>query len=171
MPTPVGHALGGIAVAWFFRRGAGLARACALAAAAPDVDLLFHAHRTYTHSIGAVTIVGLATWLVMRRRARAISSTLAITAAYASHLLLDWLGKDSSSPAGLMALWPFSSRFHISGLDVFKEVSRRHWRLEEFVFGNLSTLGWELLLLGPVAALAWLAYRKGREGARGKDLA
>lgn len=159
MPTPVGHALAGVATAWIFRKRAGLVLTCALAAVVPDVDLLFRAHRSYTHSVGAVAIVGLATWLVMRRRPHTLSSTLAITAAYSSHLLLDWLGKDSSSPAGLMALWPFSSRFYISGLDLFREVSRRYWNLDEFILGNLNTLGWELLVFGPIVALAW-ALRK-----------
>lgn len=159
MPTPVGHALAGMTTAWIFRRRAGIALACALVAAIPDVDLLFGAHRTYTHSIGAVAIVGLVSWLVMRRRPDTISSTFAMTAAYGSHFLLDWLGKDSSNPPGLMVLWPFSSRFYISGFDLFREVSRRYWNVDEFVLGNLSTLGWELLLLGPVAALAW-ALRK-----------
>jgi LexA-binding, inner membrane-associated putative hydrolase len=167
MPTPVGHALGGLAAAWMFRRRAGLALACVLAAVVPDLDLLFRSHRAYTHSIGAVAIVALVAWLVMRRGPHTLGSTLAMTAAYGSHLLLDWLGKDSSNPPGLMALWPFSSGFYISGLDLFKEVSRRYWSLDEFVLGNLNTLGWELLTLGPLAALAWLAQRKGR-GRRGK---
>src|SRR5688572_12334705 len=113
MPTPVGHAVAGLAIAWMFRGRAGLALASALAAVLPDVDLLFGSHRTYTHSIGAVAIVGLVSWLVIRRRSDAIGSTLAITVAYGSHLLLDWLGKDSSTPSGVMALWPFSSRYYI----------------------------------------------------------
>ena len=35
---------------------------------------------------------------------------LAITAAYATHTLLDWLGADSSAPFGIMALWPVTDQ-------------------------------------------------------------
>ncbi len=35
---------------------------------APDLDLLIGSHRTYTHSIGAVFVVGIVSWLVMRGR-------------------------------------------------------------------------------------------------------
>ena len=95
-------------------------------------------------------------WLIVRRRTpRAVAVSLTITAAYLSHLLLDWLGKDSSNPPGLMALWPFSSRFYISGVDLFGEVSRRYWKPAEFIGGNFQVVGRELLILIPVAAVAW----------------
>src|SRR5438552_3036993 len=74
MPSPIGHALGGVIVAWIADlmpgrpdRGAGnpaaisrLSLACAGLAALPDADLLLPiAHRTVTHSLGAVVAVGL----------------------------------------------------------------------------------------------------------------
>ena len=80
---------------------------------------------------------------------------LTIAAAYATHILLDWLGKDTAPPFGLQALWPFSSRYYISGADLFMEISRRYWKPDEFLVGNLKAGAWELLLLGPIAALAW----------------
>jgi hypothetical protein len=135
--------------------GVTLPIACGVVAMVPDVDLLITSHRTFTHSIGAVLVVGIATWLILRRSPYATGWIFAIAAAYGSHLLLDWLGKDSSRPIGLTVLWPFSSRFYISGLDLFREVSRRYWNFDEFVLGNLNTLGWEFVVLAPVAALAW----------------
>ncbi len=175
MPTPVGHAVGGLATAWFAEsisrkpsRTIPLAVACAAIAMVPDLDLLFGIHRLYTHSIAAVAVIGLVSWLVLRRHTPlATRFALIIAAAYGSHLLLDWLGKDGSTPPGLMALWPFSARFHISGLDLFGEVSRRYWKPEEFVVGNLKAVGRELVILGPVVALAWyLRSRKINHEAR-----
>lgn len=163
MPTPVGHAVAGLATAWF-AESAGrpsrwitpLAMTCAAAAVFPDVDLLVDSHRTYTHSVAAVALVGLIAWLSLRRRTPlALRVALTIAIAYGSHILLDWLGKDTSTPAGVTALWPFSSRFYVSGLNVFGEVSRRYWRMDEFVNGNFRVMVRELLILGPVAALAW----------------
>ena len=165
MPTPVGHAVGGAAAGLLTlatRRAPATLPVIAglgVLATAPDLDLLLGSHRTYTHSVGAVVAIGVLAWLVLRGTRHRLVTSLAAAAAYGSHLLLDWLGKDSSVPPGEMALWPFSSKFHISGLDLFREVSRRYWNPEEFIFGNLRAVGWELLLLVPVAALAWWVTR------------
>lgn len=160
MPTPVGHAIGGLAAAWLVQsvsRNTRIAMVCVFAAVLPDIDLLVESHRTYTHSLGAVAIAGGVAWLVFRRSLpTALPAAMAVAAAGGSHSLLDWLGKDSSNPPGLMVLWPFSSRFYISGWDVFAEVSRRYWNPDEFVFGNLRAVGRELLILGPVLMVVWL---------------
>jgi inner membrane protein len=164
MPTPAAHALGGIAAAFLVdsvrRRpvlSPALLVASAVAAMAPDLDLLAGSHRTYTHSIGAVTIVGVVTWLVtLRRVPNAARAALIVMAAYGSHLLLDWMGKDTSIPPGLTALWPFSSDYYVSGWNLFGEVSRRYWRPQEFVLGNLQALAWELAVLTPPLIFAWV---------------
>jgi membrane-bound metal-dependent hydrolase YbcI (DUF457 family) len=78
MPSPVGHALAGVAVAWaadlapgqrawrsidpkaslFARAGGSLTLACGALAAAPDLDLFFPIrHRAVTHSLGAVIVI------------------------------------------------------------------------------------------------------------------
>src|SRR5437868_5351349 len=78
MPSPFGHALGGILAAWtadlipgrrvwrtaaptetFFRRaGNGVTLLCAALAAAPDIDLVLPLqHRSVTHSVGAAAFV------------------------------------------------------------------------------------------------------------------
>jgi inner membrane protein len=158
MPSPVGHALGGLAATWLFRSNPRVALAGAALAVIPDFDLLIPGwHRTYTHSVGAVAVVGVLSWLVLRRRyapGDAVRFAAALMAAYASHLLLDWLGSDPSTPPGLAALWPFSSQFYISNLDVFVPISRRYWNLDEFVWGNLRALVRELVIMVPVAAAA-----------------
>lgn len=169
MPTPLGHAVGGLAAALVTHAAASrpgllsprLLLASAAAAVLPDVDLLAGSHRTYTHSAGAVAIVGFASWAILRRRIpNAPAAAAAIMAAHASHLLLDWLGKDTSRPPGLMMFWPFSSSYFLSGYDVFGEVSRRYWLMEEFIFGNLRALSWELTLLMPILFLAWVVWSK-----------
>jgi membrane-bound metal-dependent hydrolase YbcI (DUF457 family) len=178
MPSPVGHTLAGLAAAFFT---SSLARfpslsprvvaASVAVAVAPDLDLLVRGtHRTYTHSIGASVVVAAVSWLMLRRRSpNALAASAAITAAHASHLLVDWLSKDTASPSGLTILWPFSSTYFISGVDLFGEISRRYWLLDEFVLGNLKAAAWELFLLVPIALLAWIVW-SGRTltGVRGK---
>jgi membrane-bound metal-dependent hydrolase YbcI (DUF457 family) len=162
MPSPVGHALAGLAVTWLCRSHTRVALVGAALAVAPDFDLVLPgAHRTYTHSVGAVAVVGVLSWLVLRRRhdprdhpRDAALVAVALAAAYASHLLLDWLGSDPSIPPGLAALWPFSWHFYISNLDVFTPISRRYWNPDEFVWGNLRAVVRELVIMVPVALLA-----------------
>src|SRR5947207_9945889 len=127
MPSPVGHTLAGVAVAWaadlvpgdrswraapptdswYRRAGNGVTLACALIAALPDLDLLFATHRAFTHSVGAVMFVAVGAAIVARRIRRPVARVaLMCAAAYASHLVLDWLAVDLYPPPGLRALWP-----------------------------------------------------------------
>jgi len=162
MPSPLGHALGAVAIGWLIapQRGREAAVAAVTYAAigvAPDLDLLVGTHSTYTHSVGAVGLVFLGA-LAVARRPRVAA---AIAAAWASHLLLDWLGSDTSPPIGIMALWPFSREHYQSSFYLFDAISRRYWLPEQFVWGNLRAAMRELLILGPIAALShWVTYRR-----------
>ena len=135
MASPIGHALAGIAVAWgadlipgtrawriappsaswYERAGNGLTLACAVLAAAPDLDLFFgRFHRTMTHSFFSVAIVAVVAAVVaaraqLPRAARAATTRIVFmcAGAWATHLLLDWLSADQSTPRGIQLLWPF----------------------------------------------------------------
>jgi inner membrane protein len=169
MPSPIGHALGGIAAGAAVSGRAGWASLLGFAVlgAMPDADFLLPIpHRGPTHSLGSAILVFLVAWpaLTWRRPAgwQGISAArlaLAIAAAWGSHTLLDWLGADSSTPRGVMALWPLATTYYVSGLDVFNNISRRYW-LPGFWKVNAVAVLRELMLLGPVAALAdWLSRR------------
>jgi len=182
MPSPFGHSIAGLAVAWaadlvpgdrawraapasaswYHRAGNGLSVACLLLATTPDLDLALARHRTYTHSVGAVAIVGLlaavAGYFLAPRHAMRVGLTCA--AAYASHLFLDWLGVDLYPPPGLQVLWPFDSGWYISGLDLFRQ-TRRNRLLTWPVFSqNLLAMAQELAILGPIAVTLWLVRVK-----------
>lgn len=178
MPSPFGHSIAGLAVAWaadlvpgdrawravpasaswYRRAGNGLSVACALLAMMPDLDLAFMRHRTYTHSVAAVAIVGVLCaavgYLVAPRHAMRIGITCAT--AYASHLLLDWLGVDLYPPPGLQAFWPFDSGWYISGLDLFRQTRRNHLLTWPVFSQNLLAMAQELAILGPIALALWL---------------
>jgi hypothetical protein len=66
MPSPIGHALGGIAAGWGRVPRRDMAGAAILAAVslAPDLDLLpvFQTHRGPSHSIGAAALGVMALW-------------------------------------------------------------------------------------------------------------
>jgi hypothetical protein len=179
MPSPVGHALAGIAAGWIVRgnrlregvRGRREAAAFAALAALPDIDLIFGVHSGPTHGIGAALIAGFAAWLPgIWAGAGGVASRVrtagACVAAYGSHAVLDWLGTDSSPPIGFMALWPVTHAYYESSLHVFMAVSRRIWQPELFWRQNLLALARELLILLPIVlAAGWLTRLAARSGA------
>ena len=162
MPSPIGHALGGVAAgaAVSGRVQWGSLVLFAALGALPDADFLLPIpHRGPTHSIGSAVLLFLVAWLVVgwREPARwrspaAVRTALAMAAAWASHTLLDWLGADSSTPRGVMALWPLATSYYVSGFDLFSNISRRYW-LPGFWRINMVAVLREIVILGPIAAV------------------
>jgi membrane-bound metal-dependent hydrolase YbcI (DUF457 family) len=134
----------------------------AAVAIAPDLDLLVGEHRGISHSIGAAFIAGVLAWVVTQS---ALSPTtrrrwaLAVFAAWCSHVALDWMSNDTRPPIGVMALWPFTQAYFKAGLEIFPAVSRRYWLAEFWVY-NVKALCVEVIVLGPVTALAIWARRR-----------
>src|ERR671910_3229869 len=171
MPTPIGHVLGGLAAGWLVAGRSTAARdvrarsswwahardshAALFGAigAAPDIDLLFGTHNTYTHSVGAVAGTALAALLWTRGRHPRLAAACA--AAVASHALFDWLGSDTTPPLGVMALWPASDAFYFADAFVFEAISRRT-HLPNFWTHNVYAVAKEIVTLGPLAL--WAAW-------------
>jgi hypothetical protein len=187
MPSPVGHALGGIAAGWLMARvrtapppghlpaWTGQAALFATLGMLPDIDFLFGTHSTYTHSLGATVLVGALA--LIAAKASGIASpagdtgaparfALACACAYGSHIVLDALGDDTTPPIGIMALWPLTSEFYQTDRRWFMAISRRYW-LPGFWTHNLTAVLWEVMLLGPIAWLVfWIRRRFGRPVSR-----
>lgn len=185
MPSSIGHALGGVAAAWLVdlvpgrrawrtaqplapwldRAGGRLTVVCAVLAATPDVDLLFHTHRTVTHSVSATVVVGLCGAAVASTcRRPALRVAAMCVAAYGSHLLLDWMGTDHFFPYGIQLLWPFSQGWLISGWDVFAQTERRQFFTRLALRHNLESVLQEIAILGPVLLALWLVRVKALAG-------
>ena len=105
-------------------------------------------HRGISHSLGMAIVAGLVT-LAITRRARWAA---AVTLAWGSHILLDWLSNDTRPPFGVMALWPFTREYYKAAFEVFPPVSRRYWESRFWIY-NLKALVVELLIMGPIAAV------------------
>jgi membrane-bound metal-dependent hydrolase YbcI (DUF457 family) len=167
MPSPIGHALGGIAAGALIAPHPGwrLLTVCALAGALPDVDFLLPLrHRGASHSLGIAAMVFVVIVIALRMRPETVARwriAAAVSAAYATHTLLDWLGADTSTPRGLMALWPASSAYYISGLDIFNSADRRYW-MPGFWARNAVTLLREAAILGPLTAICVSRGRRDR---------
>ncbi len=181
MPSPLGHACAGVAAGWVvagcpaaglgLRGSAGWADARLLKPALifaavgmlADIDLLVGAHSGPTHGVGAALIAaGVALGLT-----RSWRWTLAVGAAYASHIVLDWLGTDTKAPIGIMALWPFTRGYYESSLHVFMGISRQIHH-PDFWSYNLRALAREMLVLLPLlAAVVLLRRRTARDSTSG----
>jgi hypothetical protein len=159
MPSPVGHALGGVIaglVSGIRQRERVAFALLVVAANGPDVDFLWGRHGAETHSIGAAVVAGLLT-LVLARGQRRLA--IAVSLAWMSHVFFDWLGSDDTPPIGIKALWPFSDAYYFANAYIFESISRRYW-LPGFVAHNLYAVVKEVAILGPVTAVIW--WWKGR---------
>ena len=175
MPTPIGHALGGIAVgyavgAWRARRDVGkdwlpipwTGLGCSVLSLATigvlaDIDLLFDIHRGLTHSITAAIVVGLTYGVI--QKAGQFNAGITAFFAFGSHVLFDWCGVDTGPPSGVMAFWPVSEDYYQSSYLIFYRVCREYWDPACWQ-NNVMALGWELLVLIPVTVFAVLAHRR-----------
>lgn len=160
MPSPIGHLLAGVATAWSLnpRTDRRLTLTAAGLAALPDLDLITPLpHRTVTHSVAAVVVVtiiaAVVTGQVTRRPVWRVASICG--AAYASHLLLDWLGSDNFAPYGLQALWPFSDQFYISGWGLFRLTARAHVLTAPMIVRNVTAVAQEIAIMGTIVWLLW----------------
>ena len=192
MSSPIGHALAGIALAWgadlvpgirswrtapssaswYERAGAGLTLTCAVLAAAPDLDLFFgRFHRTMTHSLISLAVVAGAAGLVagrarLPRLARGAMPRIVImcAGAWATHLLLDWLTADRSTPRGIQLLWPFDGRWFISGWDIFPGSERRQLFSAATMRRNVAAIAQDVAILAPIVVALWLVRVKALAG-------
>jgi membrane-bound metal-dependent hydrolase YbcI (DUF457 family) len=181
MPSPIGHALAGLAAAWaadlvpgqrawrtaqepaswFGRAGGGLTVACVALGGAADLDLLVTTHRTVTHSAGAVILVGAFAAALAANAGRPVARVaLMCAAAYGTHLFLDWLSVDLSTPRGIQALWPFDGEWFISGADLFPQTERRDLWTPASMLKNVKAIVQELVILGPPVVALWLVRVK-----------
>ena len=135
---------------------------CGVLAISPDFDFFLHSHRTYTHSLGAVGIVWLlVAFAAWRLRLPVVKVATTCAAAYASHVLLDWAGRDDSAAGGLMVLWPLTSDFYRLGLPLFLEINGHPRAAMAHPIGgflrilalNREAFARELLILGPLFLL------------------
>jgi membrane-bound metal-dependent hydrolase YbcI (DUF457 family) len=167
VPTPIGHGLAGIAAGW---SAGGVARGdrrqlftqvgiLAMLGMAADLDLLIDWHSGPTHSVGAAAIAAIvaALWRWPIARTRWLIAAAAF-AAWATHPLLDSLAPDTSPPIGVMAFWPLTTQYFISGLDVFMPIWRAPGNLKAVSHDIVAVLR-EVAILGPVVYVIWKTGR------------
>lgn len=164
MPTPVGHALGGLAVCAVTREkplkeDLTFAAVCVGVSLLPDLDLAIGPfagrsyHHHFSHSLGFAALFGVAVYWVFRAlgRTQPLRDAGILFAVYLSHVVLDIVGKDTTPPFGVQLFWPFSDAFHISPIHIFDEV-RRGTVGRLFGLHNWLAVVREIAILAPLLA-------------------
>lgn len=177
MPSPVGHTLGayaamlalepnlvkdrrthGIAVGTAFVFGT-MADADFLVAYVASSPVLHHHY--FSHSIPFTIVLGLLLYLVLKllRFKRPGRIAFLLSAAYGTHLLLDYFADDGSFPYGIPLLWPFTDRHFMAPVAIFYSIHRGEWK-DLFSLHNLMGALIEFVVTGPLALLAFLRARR-----------
>jgi len=170
MPSPLGHAIAGIAAGWVATSPFPVVRQRVVQAAwlaglamAPDFDLLIGRHSGETHSLGAAALAASAAavwrWPVAATRWRI---WLAAFLAWSSHPLLDALSPDNSPPIGVMAFWPVSHAYLQTGLAVFAPIWR--WPFtQRMLRHDVYAVAREIAILTPILIAIFFLRRRRRE--------
>ena len=182
MPSPIGHALAGIAVAWaadlvpadrawrtapamaswYLRAGGGLTLLCAGLGAAPDLDLAFRCapDRHAQHRRGARRRPAVPRRSPPDPGGRSLRIALMCAGAYGSHLL--WTGsawtairRAASSCCGRSI-----SEWYISELDIFRQTARLRIFTRGPMLTNVRAILQEIAILVPILAALWLVRVK-----------
>src|SRR5437870_3712568 len=126
MPSPLGHSIAGLTVHVATARDESelldvrRIGAIVFASLAPDLDLLLtlvdgrNHHQHATHGVGFALLAALLSVALFRllRWPRPLALGAAVGLAWLSHILLDYLNRDTNPPIGLQALWPLSDGYY-----------------------------------------------------------
>lgn len=151
---------------------------CVVLANLPDVDFVLgivHGHpnlyhRLLSHSIGFALAVGVLCGLYGKlRHGRFLPMFALSVGACFSHVVLDYLGADTSEPHGVTALWPFSTAYFIAPVTLFSALKKgdtvADLALGIFNVHNILGLMREVVVFSLLLAVQnW--YLKNREGFR-----
>ena len=139
MCTPIGHTLFGYSVflaspLWNQWKAWRIFLFVLIVANMPDLDIvigyivgkpnLYHQH--FSHSLFFVMCVSIllgwgSKWFL---KGFGLKMGLLTAGILLSHLMLDFLGRDTSYPYGIQVFWPFSKEFFISPVRIVRSVSK-----------------------------------------------
>jgi Tol biopolymer transport system component len=143
LASPVAHSLAGLGIYWASLRNSGKttqsfsgkhAAGAVLAvflANLSDADLLLaliarrYMHHQATHTLLFALVTGAAAALAAPLfRIKPLRAFGVVSLLVGSHVILDFLTRDTSYPRGCMLFWPVSNRYYISPVPVFLDIWR-----------------------------------------------
>ncbi len=178
MATPVGHMIAGVAAS-LGRQGLlppinwKVILGVFVLANLPDIDFLFGAvvgnpnrfHHGWTHSIAFAVLTGVTVGVIVQlQRKNGIKAGLWASGILGTHLVLDYISKDTRVPYGMPLFWPFSDAQYLSPVIILQDVHKASGNDAFFAslicWHNLVTIFIEVAVLSPLILLVYLHYRK-----------
>ncbi len=182
MPSPIGHSLIGLTVAnlplkkQLYQSIFWLGYVVIIANAA-DLDFLpgwiigdmNRYHHGISHSIGAAVILAIFCAIAAKLIDLDAKRVFFVTAlVYFSHLLGDYLGVDRSEPYGAPFLWPISSEYYLSPVQIFHPIEHgdpgagnSSVFAEIFSYPNLIAAAIEFIIVVPFWLVTFWLSRRG----------
>ncbi len=178
MCTPIGHSLAACSVVYatrptWVRHYGSLILVVIVAGNLPDIDLIFGSfvcnpnlyHHLWTHSITFCIMGGLLGGLGYRlltgKDGLSVGSIIFLV--MLSHLILDFFARDTNTIKGIQLFWPFSERYYISPVSLFREVQKSSanstFIQSLFCWHNVYTIFIEIAILSPILILLWFKKR------------
>ena len=182
MCTPIGHSIAGCSIVSGQQGRTGPARwilliAIIMASNLPDIDFVFGYiagnpnlyHHLWTHSLFFMLMSGVIFGIAYRvlEGKGGFKAGLVVCCIVFSHLVLDFITGDSSTPYGMQLFWPVSRDFFISPITLFRDVSKasssQAFLGSLFCWHNAWTVLLEVAILGPfyLGVRLWRSFRKG----------
>jgi membrane-bound metal-dependent hydrolase YbcI (DUF457 family) len=168
MPTPIGHALGGVISASLFNKEKTknwiIFVTVLVLAELPDIDFLFGLiegrpnkyHHHFTHSFLFVILAAFLAAVIINKIGiiQFSKSFVLFTVAGVSHIIFDVLALDTSEPFGAPIFWPLWNGYVISPVTIFSDVQRSSsasaFVPSLFSLHNLKTIFVEIVVLAPI---------------------
>jgi hypothetical protein len=159
MSTPIAHSLAGISIYLFYKKKKYtpnkwlLILYCIIVSLLPDIDFIcitnngieFSSiyHHQITHSILFIFILSLVAWCIGGKRLGIITCWCLLI-----HNLIDYFTMDDNiPPAGIMFLYPFSTKCFISPVTFW--VGNQHQTLKDTIsMPSLISMGYDLITMG-----------------------
>jgi LexA-binding, inner membrane-associated putative hydrolase len=177
MPSPIGHTLGAYATLLALdpslarnRRTNSLALGTAFVfGSLADADFIVAyftsnpvlRHHYFSHSVPFAILIGVLSFITLKalHYKKAGWYTLLLTAAYGSHLLLDYFAYDGGYPYGIPLFWPLTNRHFLAPIWIFQYINRGEWG-DLFGWHNFHAVLIEIAVTGPLALLAYARARR-----------
>lgn len=167
MASPIAHSLAGLSIYWIANRQSPVrsvgainrktifgAAGAVILANLSDFDLIAgwivrkYLHHQFSHTLAFAVLAGAICALASPLfKASARRTFWLATALVASHVVIDYFTKDTTTPKGCMVFWPITSRYFISPISVFLDI----WRMSPalaFGYNNFNAALRELAMGG-----------------------
>ena len=177
MPSPLSHTLVGIFIyrnaGKFLRKSWWTFFLTLLFVNISDIDFLWYRfldiehtstvylRRGFTHSIVFVFIIALIITSFLQREYKKSYGRLFVYFFFSmlTHIAMDFFQNDANTPYGIMLFWPFSKRFFIAPIRIFRQINHRTLA-DLFSLATLKNIAFNLFVTLAILIIIYFIFTK-----------